>query len=185
MKILFTIISLFVSEISFIIGILLGTLINPISFFILWRSVGSFSIIRALVQGVIVGVTASLICCYSTLWITKVFSLPVPSIIWVIILLPALGEVGHFFNRFSIQHTGKADTGFYTILGRLHKAAWEPFRSGVFELAIEANKSNADDDKEYIAAKIALWFTSRAIWGFIIASVVTIYIFSNHYKLVG
>lgn len=60
---------------------------------------------------------------------------------------------------------GRPDIGIYVPLGRLHGAAWEPFRQNIFRLAHEVFRENAPEDIPALAAGKAIWFTGWACFG--------------------
>src|SRR5207249_9338457 len=106
------------------------------------RGTGRLSIARAVFQGTICGLLAGAGGFSTTTMLGRSLSLPDSWLFWMAIGAPTVGEFGHFLNRFSLRHRGKPDSGLFAPLGRLHAAAWAPFRRFLYALGIAIFEGN-------------------------------------------
>ena len=177
MVILYTLLVALPSELSFLVGLIIGSIVSMFAAMMVTaiRGTGHLTAMRAISQGLISGLFAGAAGIWVAVSLGRVLSLPDSRLIWLAVIPPILGEFGHFLNRFSLRHIGRPDTGMYVPLGRLHGAAWEPFRQGIFRLAHEAFRDNAPEDIPVFAAQKAIWFTGRACFGLVVGSAISMW----------
>ena len=177
MVILYTLLVALASELSFLVGLIIGSIVLLFAGTMVTaiRGIGYLTALRAFSQGLISGLFAGAAGIWVAVSLGRALSLPDHRLIWLAVIPPLLGEFGHFLNRFSLRHIGRPDTGAYVPLGRLHEAAWEPFRKFIFSLAHEAFRENAPEDIPVFAAQKAIWFTGRACFGLIVGSLISMW----------
>ena len=165
------------SELSFLIGLIIGSIVSAFAALAIVFIRGSWrlSAIRAILQGTITGLFAGTAGLWVAVSLGRVLSLPSQWLMWLAVAPPFLGEFGHFLNRFSLRHMGRTDTGVFVPLGRLHGAAWEPFRQGIFHNALEVFRESDPEDIKVLAAQKAIWFTGRACFGLVIGAVISMW----------
>ena len=175
------------AELSFLIGLLIGSIASGFGALAITaiRGWGRLSFVRALLQGTIAGLIAGGMGLWVAVTLGRSLSVPDRWLIWLAAIPPIVGEFGHFLNRFSLRHRGKPDTGIYVFLGRPHGAAWEPFRQGIFRLAIEAFKENDPEDIPVFAYQKTIWFIGRASWGLLIGAIISMWLIARVFHLSG
>jgi hypothetical protein len=175
--IIYTVLVALASEASFVVGLLIGSIVSAFAALMITaiRGSGRLSALRAILQGTICGLFAGTAGLWAAISLGRALSLPDQGLFWLAVVPPFLGEFGHFLNRFSLRHMGKPDAGVFVPLGRLHGAAWEPFRQGIFHNALEVFRENEQEDIPALAAQKAIWFTGRACLGLFIGAVISMW----------
>ncbi len=165
------------SELAFVIGLFIGSIVSGLVTLLVHaiRGFWRLSAVRALVQGAVCGLFAGAACLWVAVELGRTWSVPDGRLLCLAIVPPIVGEFGHFLNRFSLRHRGKPDTGFFVPLGRLHAAAWEPIRQGIFRIALEVFKENAPEDISVFAARKAIWFVGWMCWGLTLGAIISIW----------
>lgn len=97
-----TILVALASELAFLIGLLIGSIVSIFAAMTITsiRGQGRLSTIRALLQGAISGVIAGTAGLWVAVSLGRALSLPEQGLIWIAAVPPILGELGHFLNRF-------------------------------------------------------------------------------------
>jgi hypothetical protein len=165
------------SELSFLIGIFVGWVTSGFAALaiVAMRGSGRLSVARALLQGMLCGLVAETAGLGVAAQLGRRLSVPDQWLFWIAITPPILGEFGHFLNRFSLRHRGRPDTGLFVPLGRLHAAAWAPFRRDIYTLGLGMFSESDPGDIPLLAVRKADWFLGRAIWGFLIGVAVSMW----------
>ena len=165
------------SELSFLIGIGIGSFISifPALLVTAVRGSGMLSSMRAFLQGAITGIVAGAVGIWVTVTLGRSLSVPDSWLFWIAIIPPIIGEFGHFLNRFSLRHRGKPDTGLFVPLGRLHMVAWEPFRKSINTLSLEVFRENDPKDIPFLSYQKTNWFIGRVILGFLFGVVISMW----------
>jgi hypothetical protein len=167
-----------VSEVSFLIGIFIGSIVSLFAGLVAITAIrgsGQFSVARALLQGAICGLVAGTAGFWVAAMLGRSLSLPDQWLLWIAVVPPIVGEFGHFLNRFSLRHRGKPDTGVFVPLGRLHAAAWAPFRRAIYTLGLEIFRENDPDDIPLLAVRKADWFLGWVILGCVVGVAVSMW----------
>jgi hypothetical protein len=166
------------SEIAFLLGIIVGTAVASIArLAVLATTSGrsSLSGARALFDGTVSGVIAGAAGLSLAIALGRRLSVPGSWMLWIVTVPPAVGEFGHFLNRFSLRFRHKPDSGLLAPLGRAHGAAWAPLRRLYFTLGVELFKGEDSEQIPLLAVRRADWCVDRAVFGLAIGAAVSIW----------
>jgi hypothetical protein len=121
------------AEFSFAIGVVAGALLGQLvgtAFNFVVRS--GRSLASTLLQGLTLGLVSGFAAIAVAIWLGRYLGVPDSWLIWLALVPPAIGEFGHWMNRFSLRHLGRPNKGLFMPLGRVHAAAWELYKTPTF-----------------------------------------------------
>lgn len=173
------------ADIAFALGILLGAVLAQVVATVFnFLRVSRRSLMSAILQGITVGLVAGIAGLWTAIALGRYFGLPDPWLIWLAVIPPALGEFGHWMNRFSLRHLGRPDKSVFMPLGRLHAAAWEFFKSPTFHyyryiINTERGESADSDKFGREAYQLTLWHLGKAICGLAVGAALSMWLLSR------
>ena len=163
------------SELSFLIGIIVGTFTSGLAALAstAMRGSGRLSVVRALLQGILTGLVAGAAGLGVSVMLGRSLHVSDRWLFWIAVTPPIIGEFGHFLRRLSLRRNGRPGTGLFAPLGLLHAAAWAPFRRFAYTLGLELFRENDPKEIPHLAVLKADWFVGWAISGSVIGVAVS------------
>lgn len=191
MIILYSLITALAGELSFVIGLVIGSIVSIFGSFaftiLFWiippRGGGRFSAIRAFFQGACSGLVAGLFGLLAVIFLGRYLSVPDHWLLLLAIVPPFMGEFGNFIDRFLLKNNGTPNRGLFVPLGRVHAAAKAPFENNNYHKALYVFRERQPEETKILAAQVSSWLLDWMSWGLPIGAITSMIYLAKAFHL--